>query len=653
MRGSEPSVKSSEEIQQSIKALSERELTNLEAHYRHIPYLKGLNSGQQIAATRLEGNYLVIAGPGTGKTHTLVYRVLHMIKSGTDPQAIVVITFTRKSGNELIYRINQLLPNTSLGFVGTFHGFANHLSLMIGRESPLSKFRLLDSSDDVQVHNHVLADTNHFEEPVRAGRLQKIISYCSNTGLSVADYIKKFRVKNLNGQAQAIEAYRKDYEKYKVDHLLTSYDDMIIKMSHYMESEADRIDLPYKFLMIDEYQDTNRMQLDFIKSIGIPNTMAIGDDFQGIYAFRGADHRIILNFYNDFEKAAMIKLIENYRSTPTIVDWVNLTVEASSQGYHKALTSNKSIPGTVAMMAGGWSEDNITFILDQIQSKKTSTHAIIYRYNKQRTVFEKAMIDQEIDYVIYGGVRVLERKHIKDVLAFLMVHLNRRDIVSYNRILTIYPGIGPKTARRLIKSDLLDTSGLNAEKSTFVEAVRKLVSSRTDKEVMLSAICEYYKTLYQVIGSDYYTVEEVGEDFTMLMELLKTYSSLENFITNLILDPSWDYKKGTRPRVVLTTIHSAKGLEFDHVYYFHSHNWYNNYDRTRIEEDRRLFYVGISRAKEALYVMDYTDTIRPFQALLKDFEKIEMARPPESNKLESDRGSSNVIYVDFGQKKGE
>lgn len=664
--------KSIDKIQEAIEALSTREIRALEPEFHNKTYLRGLNIGQQVAATRKEGNYLVIAGPGTGKTHTLAYRVLHMIKTGTDPQTIVVITFTRKAGNELKNRINLLMPNTVLGFVGTFHGFANHISQMVGTSSPISKFRLLDSEDDGQVHGLVMAEFKGFSKSMRAARLQKIISYCANTGMTPEDYITKFDIRNMMEDIEAIEAYRQVYEAYKVDHMLANYDDMILKISHFMEKEGkEKLKLNYDFLMIDEYQDTNRMQLDFIKRLRIPNVMAIGDDFQGIYAFRGADHRIILDFYNDFEDAHMIKLTQNYRSNNAIVDWVNQTVARSALGYQKALSSVEDSKGLVEVMSGGSLAGHKDFILEKIKATPEEKHALIYRFNKHRTVFEKAMIDEQIDYVVYGGVRLLERKHVKDVLAFLMVYLNRRDVVSFNRLLTLYPGIGPKTARRLMKYELKDTDRLNEEKTAYVGQVRDVLASQVPKEALYKSVIKLYMEVYELIENDYYTYEEIKEDFKMIGDLLETYESLENFIINLILDPVVDLKKGKNPKVVLTTIHSAKGLEFDNVYYFHSHDWYKNYDLEQLEEDRRLFYVGISRAKHHLYVFDHTEIKRPFDSILQDFDKLEMAKAPEpvdvygslsaseGLKVEAEHVSdkvaeapaSNVIQVDFGQKR--
>lgn len=609
------------DIHKSINALSDHEVVALEDKFKGLDYIQGLNDMQKIAATREEGNYLVIAGPGTGKTHTLVFRVMHLIKTGVDPKEIVVITFTRKAGNELKSRIHKHLPNASLGFIGTFHGFSNHISTIIGSGSPISKFRLLDSEDDISVHKLVMADFGKFKSKMRAKTLQKTLSYCCNTQLSIRDYIEGFDLHKLTPDIDNIVAYKKAYDTYKAEHLLANYDDMIHLVTKYLKKEGEKKTLGgFKYLMIDEYQDTNQMQLDFIKTLNIENTMAIGDDFQGIYAFRGADHRIILNFYNNFDKAKMVKLVKNYRSHEGIINWVNKTVERSSLGYHKALKGQKG-PGGESLLISGESLDmHKAFILGKIKDNKEKKHALIYRYNKNRTVFEKALIAENIDYTVYGGIRLLERKHIKDVLAFMMVTLNKRDVVSFNRILTLIPGIGPKSSRRLIEGSLEDLSAYKGRKRHLLEQIKMILSMKLKKDSLYKMVCEFYFSMYEDLASEFYTKDEIANDFKLVGDLLKAYDSLHNFIVNLILDPVVDLHKGKNPKVILTTIHSAKGLEFDYVYYFHTHDWYKNYDDDSLEEDRRLFYVGISRAKDYLYIFDHTEIKRDIHGLLSDFD---------------------------------
>jgi len=608
------------DINKAVEALQQCEISVLEAENKAITYLNKLNTGQQIAATRKEGHYLVIAGPGTGKTHTLVYRVAHLVKTGVDPKKLVVITFTRKAGNELKFRLNTLMPNTSLGFVGTFHAFANHISQMIGSASPISKFRLLDPEDDLQIHHLVLADFSGFNQKIRPKDLQKMLSYCSNTGLSVKDYMTTFDLKKWAEDIDNIERYSKHYAAYKANHMLANYDDMILLISKYLEQEDHyKITAPFDYLMVDEYQDTNQMQLDFIKKLKIENVMAIGDDFQGIYAFRGADHRIILNFFNDFPEAKMIKLTENYRSNKEIIAWVNQSIAPSPLGFMKELIPVREGSGDVRVISGGSLAMHKAFIIDNIKKQPTKGHALIYRYNKNRSVFEKALINENIEYVVYGGIRLLERKHIKDVLAFLMVHLNQLDVVSYNRVLTMLPGIGAKTAKKLMMADMASLSNFKGQKKDDLKQIKELITYKGSKEALYKAVCEFYLSLYEHVSSEYYTREEIIEDLLLVGDILATFDTLENFVINLILDPVIDLNKGKQPKVILTTIHSAKGLEFDNVYYFHMHDWYKNYDLEMLEEDRRLFYVGISRAKENLYIFDHTEVERTFENILRDF----------------------------------
>lgn len=617
------------DIKASIKKLSERDISDMELVYSD-SFLTKLNHEQRVAATRVDGNYLVIAGPGSGKTHTLAYRVVYLVKKKVDPKSIVVITFTRKAGKELKDRINHLLPNTSLGFIGTFHAFSHHISTKLGGTSPMSGFRLLDQEDDIQVHKLVMADFRDFNKKIKASKLQKIISYCDNTQMSISEYIQSNDLHDLRPDIENIETYRNKYQHYKATHQLASYDDMILLVTKYLKKYGSKkVAGSYDYLMIDEYQDTNKMQLDFIKKLDIDNTMAIGDDFQGIYAFRGADHCIILNFFNDFKDAKMIKLRDNYRSTKEIVDYVNQTVENSTLGYHKKFRVVKQDTGVAEVIGGKSLEEHKAFILDRVKKHPNERHALIYRYNKHRTAFEKMFIEEQIEYSVYGGIRLLERRHIKDVLAFLMVYLNRLDVVSFNRVLTLLPGIGPKTSRRLIDTRLSDLSMASVKVKPYLEQVKTILETKQDKNELYKNICDYYFEIYEHISSEFYTKEEIQDDFRLVKELLESYESLDNFIINLILDPVVDMHQGKRPKVVLTTIHSAKGLEFDNVYYFHTHDWYKNYDVEKLEEDRRLFYVGISRAKKHLYVFDHARYERSFREILYDFDNISVMNEPE------------------------
>jgi DNA helicase-2/ATP-dependent DNA helicase PcrA len=630
-------------IKKAISQLSQNEITSLEEKYKDLDYLDGLNDQQKIAATRMAGNFLVIAGPGTGKTHTLVYRVIHMLKEGIDPKSIVIITFTRRAATELKARVNRLIPNTSLGFVGTFHSFSNHISNIVGSSSPISKFRLLDTEDDLQVHKLVMANFKNFNTKMRAKTLQKTLSFCANTKQSVEDYITSFDLHKLRDDIDNIEDYQGAYEDYKASHMLANYDDMIDLMASFLKRTGSKTYIKdFDYLMIDEYQDTNQMQLDFVKTLDIKNVMAIGDDFQGIYSFRGADHRIILDFYNDYQDGQMIKLVKNYRSNDGIVNWVNDTVARSNLGYHKQLKSAKGPGGAASLVSGASLNEHKQLILDQIDRHPQKTHALIYRYNKNRTVFEKAFIEKKIDYTVYGGIRLLERRHIKDVLAFLMTYLNRRDVVSYNRILTLVPGIGPKSSRRMIDTDMKDLTSFGGQKGQYLHQIKTILSMKVKKETLYKMVCDFYFTLYDQIGSEFYTKEEIQEDFKLVGDLLGEYDSLHNFIVNLILDPVIDMHKGKNPKVILTTIHSSKGLEFDYVYYFHTHDWYKNYDVESLEEDRRLFYVGISRAKDHLFVFDHSEIKRDFNQILSDFDNA-YARPVEDITVVKENSDEKTI----------
>lgn len=613
-------------IIESINKLKENRITKLESKFDGIEYLASLNYEQKIAATRMDGNYLVMAGPGTGKTHTLVYRVLFLIRNNIDPSQIVIITFTRKAANQLKERIADFLPKVSLGFVGTFHSFAIHLGMKY-RSDAYSKYRMLDDEDDISIHK-ILKVNYNFNNNFKASTLKKICSYCANTLLTIRDYIEMNGPEVYLSDLEQLVEYKKKYIKYKQEHGLITFDDMISKSSEIMEKVNGKHS--YKYLMIDEYQDTNQLQLEFIHNLRIPNLMVIGDDFQSIYRFRGADNKIILNFYNEFKNSKSIYLVKNYRSDCKIIECINLAVKNSKLGYIKELESTTNDDGKVKILS---TKEEYDGIFDEIEKYPDKSHAIIYKFNRDRTIFEKELIQRHLNYVVYGGIRLLERKHIKDVLAFLLSNANHRDQLSLLRIVRIVPSIGEIRAARIVKSNFTNLSQINSQATKKIKLIKNLVYSTEDFHIIFIKVCEFYMNLVENIENEYYTLEEIKQDFNLIKEIMVNYTNLFRFIMEIVINPNRDklskrickstFKGNTIQKfdVVLSTIHSVKGLEFDFVYHKHIFNWFDNYDLETAEESRRLFYVAISRAKHTLYILDDNDIgKRTYEQILTDFD---------------------------------
>lgn len=591
-----------ESIIHAIEKLEQNEITEL-PNSLDFEYLRGLNKEQKIAATRKEGNYLVIAGPGAGKTHTLIYRIVHLIKSGVPARELCIVTFTRKAANELKYRVQSILPDVELGFVGTIHA----LSYLLIRRGVKNIPRLIDPEDDLMVLRLVIQEGN-FDLPQRIQNrtILKLFDYMNLTQKTMAETLIDQNRENLNVD-NLMEIY-KAYTKYKEDNGYINYSDCI--------SLAKGLDRGFlNYLMIDEFQDTDPLQLSMLKSLDFPNVMAIGDDFQSIYSFRGADNKIILKFGEHFDNAKVIKLKVNYRSTQEIVDLENYITNDSKLGYKKELISNRG-KSKIPVVFRDLREDQTDFILERIkhfdkQSLKGKI-AIIYRYNRRKSFIEAELIKNKIDYVVYGGLRLLDRKHIKDLFAIVLSNRNKNDFIPYMRSLTLLDGVGEVTAKKLIQNNM-ESPRENVKKLREI-----LFYDYTDLMELINDAEKFYLTLETVLKKSNYTIDEIKDDFNILKDMAKDYTEISNFISDIVIDNTFDQwsNKEKKANVVLTTIHSSKGLEFDEVHFLYDPQI--EYTVAKQEENRRLFYTAISRAKTNLYIYDAWGRM-DIDSIIKDF----------------------------------
>lgn len=613
-------------IVKAIKSLEKKEIKESSSPI-DFGYLKGLNEAQKIASTRMEGNYLVIAGPGAGKTHTLLYRVVHMINMGVSAQEICIVTFTRKAANQLKERIKRVLPEVELGFIGTIHSLAYTL---INR-SLKSGTRLIDPEDDKLVLK--LAITEHslnLPSRTRVSTVLKVIDYSAVTMKSIEESLVDLNKEDIS--PKTMQDIFSAYKKYKEINGYVNYSDVIA-----LASGADRGYLNY--LMIDEYQDTDPLQLHMIKMLNFPNVMAIGDDFQSIYSFRGADNKIILNFGEHFSKAKVIKLNINYRSTSEIVAAENVVSDATDYGYKKKLISNRGIsklPVQFPDIDNGVEDYIFRKIIEFRKNCEKGSVAVMYRYNRRRTSIEALLIKNKIDYVVYGGFRLLERKHIKDIFAILLVNKNKNDFIPYLRALTLLDGIGEVSAKKLINNEM------NSSRKEVQQLRKILFVDYSDISSLLRDSEKFYLSLESVLIKSNYPREEIEEDFRLINDLAKNYQSIPNFISDIILDSNTDKwsSRERKARVVLTTIHSAKGLEFDQVHFLYDPSF--EYTVDKAEENRRLFYTAISRAKNGLYIYDLwrrktiNEVIRDFETESMSFNQVSELVPEEKVSMQTE-----------------
>ena len=601
-------------------------------------YESQLNSAQCSAVFVLEGPVLVIAGAGSGKTRTIVYRTAYMLQKGIKPESILLLTFTRRAAGEMTQRVNQLIGSETANRItaGTFHSFANIQLRKYGRFiGIMPNFTIcdqVDSADMIDLIKNTLDIKKTGKAMPKKGTIAEIISRSRNHAKSIADVIDGYYSK-YSEFSDVITKIAEGYEKYKAERNMLDYDDLLEKFLELLENSPEaleRIQNRYEYIMVDEYQDTNIFQGKIADLIAAKsrNIMVVGDDSQSIYAFRGANFENILRFPQKWEDARLIKLFRNYRSERTLLNYTNEIIKNFYVSYEKALVSNiERVKGRPVVKRFLSSEDEGEFVASEIEKllesgMKPEEIAVLYRSSFHANFVQASLLRRGIDFAVYGGIKFVERRHIKDVLSYAKVIQNSKDSVSLNRIFKLVPGIGAATAARLAES-FAEKGPVAIEahaKKKYYGELRRLcemldVASNDELKItkILEIIIEFYKPVLEELEDD---SDERLKDFPVLIQLASNYRVLENFLTDFALDPP-DSKLSSskvtsdasenRDKVVLSTIHSAKGLEWDTVFVinlnegsFPSEKAVTKIDD--LEEERRLFYVACSRAKSRLFL---------------------------------------------------
>jgi len=602
-----------------------------------VDYLNSLNEQQLTAVVNINGPVLVIAGAGTGKTRVIVYRVSYLIEKGINPQNILLLTFTRKASREMLNRVQQLLSDTNVGNVagGTFHSFANMVLKKYGNLLGLPvKFTILDQGDSEDMVD-IIRTALKFAKSNRAfpkkRRIYEIISSARNRMIPIGEVIGR-DFTGLIDFREDIELIYSGYTKYKQQTHTFDYDDLmevlrdkLIANSLFREKLQDQ----FWYIMVDEFQDTNRVQKEIIDLLAgkRKNIMVVGDDYQSIYSFRGANYENILRFPETYPECKVIKIEENYRSTQSLLNFSNSINHTSKIGYKKKLFSNiKSgfIPGIRKFYDQSL---EAVFIVDRIlELRETGVHlddmAVLVRAAWHWRHVELELNKRSIPYVTVGGIKFNERRHVKDIVAYLKLLLNPYDAIAWNRVLKLLPGIGNVTASLIIRKVLNEGSLITSHylRKIFYEelnqlkiALDKADSTKISLRRKIEIMKDYYTPILQSLEADY-KVRQL--DIDVLRDIAAKYDDLEKFLTELSLDPpSRQFSQKTTPsidedeegRVVLSTVHSAKGLEWNTVFVSHMLDglFPNNKCLGNIEdleEERRLFYVACSRAKRELYL---------------------------------------------------
>lgn len=649
-----------------------------------VDYAGELNQSQLLAATTIKGKVLVIAGAGSGKTKTLTYRTSYLIESGASPSSILLLTFTRKAADEIKGRVKALLAenvadnsasanlrglNLNAITSGTFHSFCN---MLLRRYSGLlginPRFTILDTSDSEDAIDLICKEKGFVRKNMkqafpRKKTLQNLISTSRNRRILLKDLIEN-DYPDLAIHIPAIEQLAEEYHRYKRANHLYDFDDIISQVVSHLKNNLQfrrLIQDTYRHVMVDEYQDTNVPQKQLIDYICEPDNvslMVVGDDNQSIYAFRGANYENILLFGDSYPDAKLIKLEQNYRSTPAILDYVNALSEQITLGYQKRLFSDLPIAGNKPVLSRRSNEaEEAKYIANRIIDLKPdldyNDFAVLSRTSFQSNRIQLEFMERNIPFIVVGGIKFIEKRHIKDILALVKILYNPNDSIAWHRILTLFKGVGEVTATKITQAinssndsfePLLDPK-LNKNKEQLIELYDVLIKAGQQTTVAdtLDILIEFYLPVLKTVEDNW---RERAEDFRVLKNLAQEHSSLDNFLENLALDPPNDSvatltqpEQKDKDAVTISTIHSAKGLEWPVVFVNALVDGLMPHHRSvaefeELEEERKLFYVACSRAKTHLYLTapDY------FSSFAGYFDKV--------SRFISEV-SKDIIHVDF------
>ncbi|WP_025650815.1 MULTISPECIES: ATP-dependent helicase [unclassified Psychrobacter] len=619
-----------------------------------VDYASELNPDQLLAATTIDGKVLVIAGAGSGKTKTLTYRTSYLLENGVTPKSILLLTFTRKAANEIKSRAKTLLNNTlsddelsedilptskALNDItsGTFHSFCNMLlrqySGLLGINP---RFTILDTGDSedaidlIHKEKKYPAQTKSQAFP-RKKTLQNIFSTSRNRRIPIRNLIED-NYPDIAIHIPIIEQLAVDFHEYKRANHLYDFDDIISQVVRHLKTNdtfRQLLQNQYRYIMVDEYQDTNIPQKQLIDLICEPKSvslMVVGDDNQSIYAFRGANYENILLFGETYPEASLIKLEQNYRSTPAVLNYINALSAQITLGYQKQLYSNATITGEKPIFSRLSDETKeAKFIADKIIELKPdqdyNDFAVLCRTSFQSNYVQLEFMERHIPFIVVGGIKFVERRHIKDVLAFIKILYNPNDTIAWHRILTLFQGVGAVTATRLTQAINADNNSFEplltakfAKKSEQLEPLYHTLTKASQEEsveTIIERILEFYIPILKTIEENW---RERSEDFRVLKNLATEHSSLDDFLENLALDPPNDSvaaidkpEDNDKDKVTISTIHSAKGLEWPVVFVNSLVDGITPHHRSlddfeELEEERKLFYVACSRAKTRLYL---------------------------------------------------
>ena len=618
-------------------------------------YLEGLNDKQREAVLHIEGPLMIVAGAGSGKTKVLTTRVAHLMANGVDAFNILTLTFTNKAAKEMKERVEHVLGNNEARnlYIGTFHSvFARILRTEAPKMGYPNNFTIYDTDDAKSVVKTVINELNLDDKHYKPSTVYNRISSAKNALVGPAEYANDYYIQqeDMRSNRPAISQIYDAYVKRCFKNGAMDFDDLLLKFYELLKTFPESLSKyqhKFRYILIDEYQDTNPAQYEIIKLLGAmhENVCVVGDDAQSIYSFRGATIQNILQFQKDYEEVKVIKLEQNYRSTQSILNTANEVIKNNKSQIPKDLWTENAEGEKIRIVRTLTDNEEGKFIADTIQEQKLRNHfynrdfAILYRTNAQSRAFEESLRRMGIPYTIYGGISFYQRKEIKDYIAYLRITINPRDEEALKRIIN-YParGIGKTTIDKAVLFanennismwEVLEQAKTFGFKAGTLDAIEGFVVMIKSFQSMLEKHNAYDVAFH--IGKQTNFVRELFNDkstegvarYENIQELLNSIKgwiespdneegevvdkSLGSYLQQITLLTDADEKDPNADTVKLMTIHAAKGLEFSVVFVAGLEemlfpNALSINTREELEEERRLFYVAITRAKKRLFI---------------------------------------------------
>lgn len=640
--------------------------------------LDKLNSEQKKAGAKVNGPLLILAGAGSGKTRTITYRIAYMIQElGISPYSILAVTFTNKAAKEMRERVENLIgEDGKRAMISTFHSFGLRLlrvySKIIGYDS---NFTIYDTDDQKKVVKGIMKQLVIKNKDLTEGKIVSRISKLKEDGISPEEYEKEHR---FEPDANIIYEVYKRYNQTLKENNGMDFSDILTNTYKLLENREvlEKLQEKFKYIMVDEYQDTNNIQYKIINKIAAKyrNICVVGDENQSIYGFRGADIRNILDFEKDYPDAVVIKLEENYRSTKIILDAANEVIKNNKTSKDKKLWTKKVSGDKIILKPCSDGRDEVNFVIEEIvemkkEGRRYNDFTILYRTNAQSRLFEEGFLRYNIPYKVFGGMQFYQRAEIKDILAYLSVINNTRDGINLDRIINVPKRkIGDKTIEKIknyaeekglsIYDSLKEAENISGLSSAVTEKLKEFsnmmaeleelsfelpVSELFDEVIKKVGYFSYLNSSYDDAESRIENVEELKNSIIELENVVDNLT-LREYLENVSLVSATDDLDSEREYVKLMTIHNAKGLEFPVVFLVGMEDeiFPNTtkvmIDNESLEEERRICYVAITRAEEKLYIshaamrymygqMDYRTRSRFVDEI--PAELLELKRTPE------------------------